>query len=216
MFRLKKKKDIQSILRKKTGEELILLQSMFSYSLGKMETEEMRLILFKNQSLVKEIFLCRKLPITLITAEWEYLQNMINYEKLTFEQRTDFYTIVANYFRRQGILGDYYNKEIILLDFLLEAFPNWIYPNVDYFLPIMKNEMPKELSREKQLEWCKNKILLLYQYKDLPPEWVQEDSWPIYNGKPMLFTHQVEKDERTTYYFIDVESGQEQKIVQFT
>lgn len=78
-------------------------------------------------------------------------------------------------------------------------------------------ELPKDLSRPKQIAWGKAKIKELFRYDKTYPRWIQSPEWPIVNGKPLVFSHQKKAgkdDERTYYYFYDPDTKEETVITQ--
>ena len=213
-FFKKKEKTIEKFLKGRAQEEQELLLLMFRYAEGGIFSEDILQGLHNNQQVGAMIFINRKIPLHLKNYEMSFLQEMLRKTSLSFSEKAELYRIILSYFKRQNIAGDYFNQETNILGLIISAFPQWVYPDEDYILSIIEREMPKDLNQEAQLVWCENKILSLYQYDKIPPEWIQDETWPIYNGLPMKFTHQVERNGQTVYYFIDAASGYKKSIIQ--
>ncbi len=103
-------------------------------------------------------------------------------------------------------------------DLLLDMQPSWLDCDDDQgILDKIIAELPKDLSRTKQIAWGKAKIKELFRYDKTYPRWIQSPEWPIVNGKPLVFSHQRKAgkdDERTFYYFYDPDTKEETVITQ--
>ncbi len=96
---------------------------------------------------------------------------------------------------------------------LLDIQPSWLDISDDQgiFDNILK-EIPKDLSKSKQIGWGKAKVKELFKYDKTYPRWVQGGEWPIVNGKPLVFSHQKKlgkDDERVHYFFYDPDTKEE-------
>lgn len=215
-FCAKKERDISYLLKRKKGLEIEILRLMFEYAEGKIELTKIIECFRINSQFLESIFTNKKIPPHISKGYISSIQKMIKKNQLLFSERVEFYNIISIFFKRLNIKGNYYNSENDFLNLIISAYPEWVYPDEDYFLPIIEKEMPQGISREEQVIWCRNKLLNLYQYDEVPPIWVQDTIWPIYNGYPMVFVDQIERNGREIYHFIDRESGVKKSITQST
>ena len=204
-----REKAIEKLLKHRSQEEREIILFMFRYAEGKLSNKDILKVIKENWGVVNNIFVNRKIPESINNYEIAFLKKMIKNKNIFFSQKTELYRIILGYFRRQNIKGNYYNKDNEMLNLIFSAFPEWV-----YLLQIIEKEMPKDLDKDEELVWCKKKVLSLYQYDTIPPDWIQDANWPIYNGVPMKFTHQLEHGEQVVYYFIDIESGYKKSIIQ--
>ena len=110
---------------------------------------------------------------------------------------------------------DMYKKN---LDYILDIQPSWLdcVDDQGIYDKILE-EVPKDISKTKQIAWGKARIKELFRYDKTYPRWVQSPEWPIVNGKPLVFSHQSKEkkdDERVYYYFYDPETKEETVIMQ--
>ena len=212
----KKEQDISYLLKRKKGVEIEILRLMFEYAEGKIELAKIIECFRANSQCLESIFTNKKIPTHISKYYISFIQKKIKKNYLSFSERVEFYEIISIFFMRLNIKGNYYNPENDFLNLIISAYPAWVYPDENYFLPIIEKEMPKEISREEQVIWCRNKLLSLYQYDEVPPVWLQDTIWPIYNGYPMVFINQIERNGKEIYYFIDRDSGTKKHIIQST
>ena len=212
----KREQDISCLLKGKQGVEIEILRLMFEYAEGKIEIEKLIDCFRTNSHYLESIFTNKKIPLHITEYYLHVLQKTIKKNHLLFSERVEFYNIISSFFKRLNIKGNYYNSENDFLNLIISAYPAWVYPDENYFLPIIEEEMPKEISREEQAIWCRNKLLSLYQYDEVPPVWLQDTIWPIYNGHPMVFVNQIGRNGKEIYYFIDRDSGTQKHITQST
>ena len=110
--------------------------------------------------------------------------------------------------------------------FMLDACPEYIGgPEAEMLLEKLLNDLPKELSKSKQIKHFKDQIRELFHIeKNKYPRWIQGADWPISpSGKPMRFVEQKRKKGKeyetmlyTLYVFEDVDTGEQRTIEQFT
>ncbi len=110
---------------------------------------------------------------------------------------------------------DMYKKN---LDYILDIQPSWLdcVDDQGIYDKILE-EVPKDISKTKQIAWGKARIKELFRYDKTYPRWVQSPEWPIVNGKPLVFSHQSKEkkdDERVYYYFYDPETKEETVVMQ--
>lgn len=215
-FHAKKEKNILYLMKQKNEREKKTIHTMFEYAEGKLEISEVIDNFRSNTELIQDIFSNKEIPTHISEYYVSFIKTKIKKKSLSLLERLEFYDIISIFFKRLNIQGNYFNPENYYLNLIIEATPTWIYPDENYFIPIIEKQMPKEISKEEQLMWCKNKLQLLYQYDEYPPEWLQDAIWPIYNGRPMVFTKQIKKNNKTTYCFIDKESGVKKNLTQTT
>ena len=102
---------------------------------------------------------------------------------------------------------------------LLSAMqPSWleVVDDQGIFDQLLAN-LPRDLSRSKQIAWGKSKLKELFKFDKTYPRWIQCAEWPIKNGKPLVFSHQQKlskMDERVLYYFYDPETKEKEIIEQ--
>lgn len=128
---------------------------------------------------------------------WFNLRTFLSYNKIPFQ---DFSKYDEDY------------------SFLLEIQPSWLDLTDDrgIFDRIIA-EAPKDLSKAKRIQWCKNQLKELFRYDKTYPRWIQDPEWPIVDGKPLVFARQEragKDDERTFYYFYDPETGEQTIVTQ--
>jgi len=101
---------------------------------------------------------------------------------------------------------------------ILDIQPSWIETVDDQgIFDKVLAEIPKDLSKTKQIAWGKARLKELFRYDKTYPHWVQGGEWPIVNGKPLVFSHQKKAgkdDVRTYYYFYDPDTKEETVITQ--
>lgn len=102
--------------------------------------------------------------------------------------------------------------------YILDIQPSWLdcVDDQGIYDKILE-EVPKDISKTKQIAWGKARIKELFRYDKTYPRWVQSPEWPIVNGKPLVFSHQSKEkkdDERVYYYFYDPETKEETVIMQ--
>lgn len=102
--------------------------------------------------------------------------------------------------------------------FIWAIQPSWMITgdDLELFDKILE-EVPKDLSKTKQIEWGEARIKELFRYDETYPCWIQDPEWPIVNGKPLVFSHQKdlgEDDARTYFYFYDPDTKEETVVMQ--
>lgn len=212
----KKERDLSFIFKKKNQAEIDLLKVMFSYAEGEIDYQKMVDVFKENLEYVDKIFLHKKVPVKVSEFYSGRVKYNVKKQTSTIIDRNQLYFVVSGFFKRIDIKGNYYNQEYEFTALVISAYPQWVYPDENYLLPIIEKELPKNLSNNEIIAWCNKKILELYQYEDYPPEWVQDENWPIYDGLPMIFTYQSEKNEKVYYHFIDRNGEKKKVITQYT
>ena len=135
---------------------------------------------------------------------------------------------ISNRFGLQGVLMDFlesrgvsykqYVKYEQDYDVLIFIQPSWV-DVVDDTLDKIVYEIPKDLSKAKQIAWGKQRVKELFRYDKSYPRWIQGAEWPIVNGKPLVFSHQERvkgEDWRVLYYFYDPYTKEQTVVEQFT
>lgn len=102
--------------------------------------------------------------------------------------------------------------------YFLDIQPDWldIIDDQGIFDKLLE-EVPKDLSKTKQIAWGKAKLKELFKFDKTYPRWIQGAEWPIIDGKPLVFSHQSKEkkeDERTYYYFYNPETKEQTVVMQ--
>jgi len=102
--------------------------------------------------------------------------------------------------------------------FLLKIQPDWIDITDEAFLEErIISKAPADLSEDRKIKWCKERIKELFKYDSKPPRWVQEAEWPVVDGKPLVFREQSKEkdgDERVCFHFYDPDTKRETVVIQ--
>lgn len=214
MFRIfKKEKSLKSFIKKLDQKQKSIVIAMFDYAEGRIGLDEIKNVLFSEMDTIDRLFLFKVKRYSVITEfEIPELKRLLQKEKFSFDDECEFYRIILVFFKRRGIQGNYYNETRRKEELLLSFFPEWVYPDKELFLSKYGNEVEWEQPEETLIEWGREKVLTLYKYEDMPPEWAQDEIWPTYKGVPMIFVKQKEKGEKVIYYFKD-ESGEKVKTI---
>lgn len=148
------------------------------------------------------------------TKEYELKNN--NWDNITC--RFIIYAELVRWLEFFGYSFKKYSKYTDDYDFMLNIQPSWLdivddQGIFDYIL----DEVPKDLSYTKRVKWGKTKLKEMFRYDRTYPRWIQGAEWPIVNGKPLVFSHQIsEKDsELVKFYFYDPDTGEEVIVEQF-
>ena len=128
------------------------------------------------------------------------------------------YNAVEKYFVRNKIptvCATHYREKAL---FLVEIQPSWLDIPEAFLQAEILSKIPKDLSRPKQVKWCKARIKELFRYEKVPPRWWQNPEWPFNAaGKPLTFLYQKKpskNDCRSQYHFHDPDSGKETIVEQ--
>lgn len=112
----------------------------------------------------------------------------------------------------------FYQKYLDDINLLIKIQPSWLYV-LDDSLDHIVYEIPKDLSKTKQITWGKQRVKELFKYDKSYPRWIQEAEWPIVNGKPLVFSHQEKikgEDWHVLYYFYDPDTKEQTVVEQFS
>lgn len=119
---------------------------------------------------------------------------------------------------QQNIIYKKFTKYDDAYSFILDIQPSWVFCVDDQGIyDKILEEVPKDISKTKQIAWGKARIKELFRYEKTYPRWVQSPEWPIVNGKPLVFSHQSKEkkdDERVYYNFYDPETKEETVVMQ--
>lgn len=201
------------------------LQVIIDYVEGKLDANNFRKEFNNNNKLQK--LLRQKLDV-----KYGYLKqhdfNLYNLFKFGYDYKNENWDTVSIMYGLQCELKMYlmenkvhfsaYEKYKIDYDFLINIQPDWldIIDDQGLFDKLLE-ELPKDLSKTKQIAWGKARLKELFKYDKTFPRWVQGAEWPIVNGKPLVFSHQSKEkkeDERTYYYFYDPETKEQIVVTQ--
>ena len=129
------------------------------------------------------------------------------------------YSELQNYLFRNTVTSDGTEGYNQLFGDLLSAQPDWL--NVlesDYFL---KEVLPDAVDRSgKELEhWVQDQLLERFRYVSGPPNWIQNQDWPINENGPLVFFGELEvgnyfHDDARAYVFYDEASMTCETILQ--
>lgn len=106
-------------------------------------------------------------------------------------------------------------------DFILDACPEYLC-SLDIenagILDNLMEELPEDMPKTKRAKEFRKRIKeMFYVEGQKYPRWIQESEWPLSKtGKPTKFIRQQSecKGEVCSYYFLDVDTGEEIKVVQ--
>lgn len=129
----------------------------------------------------------------------EWLSMNIDY----FFHRAQINAIVSSYLNVNKIKHTLKNEDVDYVNSLFGALPlEWLdWLPVD-FMHNLYSKAPTDFNSEQKTEWFKGEILRLFQYKDVPPEWLQPAEWPIKDDVPYLFLYQEDEIGRSVYHFV--------------
>ena len=118
------------------------------------------------------------------------------------------YSELQNYLSRNAIMSDGREGYRRLFSDLLSAQPDWL--NIlesDYFL---KEVLPDAVDRsgEELKQWVQDQLSERFRYANEPPNWIQNQDWPINENGPLVFLAEVEvgnyfHDDARAYVFYD-------------
>lgn len=209
--------------KKREREQAI--QYIVDYVEGKLNINELK-SLFQMDDNLKKIL---KKPFDFSRKAYEqYNYNVYDYLVAehpfienwdTVGTRVDFYLELIRFLNWFRIPYDRnFSKYREDYSFTLKIQPSWLdcVDDQGIFDKILE-EMPKDVSKTKQIAWGKARVKELFRYDKTYPRWIQSPEWPIVNGKPLIFSHQKragKDDERTYYYFYDPETKEETVVTQ--
>ena len=128
----------------------------------------------------------------------EWLSMDINY----FFHRAQIKAIISRYLNINKIEHTLKDADVDYVNSLFGALPlEWLDWLPVEFMHNLYLKAPANFNSEQKLEWFKDEIIRIFQYKDVPPEWIQSAEWPIKNGIPCLFLYQEDEIGRSVYYF---------------
>ena len=139
-----------------------------------------------------------------------------NWNTITLRRRVQ--AVLVAFLENFGVkftLYSIYKEEFTLL---LSIQPSWLRVQDDTLDSIVY-EIPKDLSKTKQIAWGKQRVKELFKYDKSYPRWIQEAEWPIVNGKPLVFSHQERikgDDWHVLYYFYDPDTKEQTVVEQFS
>ena len=139
-----------------------------------------------------------------------------NWNTITLRRRVQ--AVLVAFLENFGVkstLYTIYKEEFILL---LSIQPSWLRVQDDTLDSIVY-EIPKDLSKTKQIAWGKQRVKELFRYDKSYPRWIQGAEWPIVNGKPLVFSHQERikgDDYHVLYYFYDPDTKEQTVVEQFS
>lgn len=134
------------------------------------------------------------------------------------ELRQRLQAVLSAYLDNFNIKYTLYQKYIDDINLLIDIQPSWLYV-LDDSLDHIVYEIPKDLSKTKQIAWGKQRVKELFKYDKSYPRWIQEAEWPIVNGKPLVFSHQERikgDDWHVLYYFYDPDTKEQTVVEQFS
>lgn len=102
--------------------------------------------------------------------------------------------------------------------FLITTCPNYVGgKEASELISRILSNLPEELSKTKRAKLFRERIKDSFHLDGKHyPRWYQEPEWPFNNDKPMKFVSQASKSEIAFYLFVDVDTGDERVIKQFT
>lgn len=109
--------------------------------------------------------------------------------------------------------------------FMISACPGYIGgTEVDHLIEEQLELLPEGLSKAERTKLFKERMKEIFHIEGRKfPYWVQSPDWPMgSNGKPMRFVKQIRAKGKlaivsfTTYYFVDVETGEQRIVEQFS
>lgn len=116
--------------------------------------------------------------------------------------------LLGQYLVKNGISFIQDRQEEIEQEIVLEALPDWLDLEPDYFESILKNEA---LNKSEKIAAIRSKIKSEFQYLHHPPRWLQAPNWPFYHGIPLTFIGDLEESQEPehtrVYVFFCKESG---------
>lgn len=146
------------------------------------------------------------------------LSNTESQDLTKLKTRIQIYWMIKHFFKNKKIVTFNIEEENYL--FYSQIQSEWIDIEDEEFLNSIIKASPTNLSKDKRIKWCKNRILELFKYVNNPPEWLQNPEWPIVEGQPLIFIKQSHKvDDYTTnsikYIFYNQNTKEEVVVEQF-
>lgn len=206
------KKKFSSLLNKANILEKDYINKMFAFAQGQISSDTFINMLKTNNGMEDFILNDKKIPDH--DFERKNFERMRKDNFQSHESKYDLYRLVYSFFIRRRINGDYYNFEYESAKVIRENTPEYLYFDLDEVL----EGMPKELTKVEQIQWCIERCKQLstqYKYDKVPPQWVQNEQWPKFNNRLMVFSHQEDDGDKVIYYFYDDETGEQDKIIQY-
>ncbi|MDR3292743.1 MAG: hypothetical protein LBT20_01405 [Clostridiales bacterium] len=133
------------------------------------------------------------------------------------------YSIIADYLKLINVSFVADEGYLERFRFLLDAVCGYLEEDsaVERYIDekIIKT-MPDNLSKTKQIAYCKKRQKELFRYDDKPPRWIQNCEWAFNEkGEPMVFRYQKEIQEgaftKFLYYFYDPLTGETVEVEQY-
>ena len=200
-------------------------QPIIDYVEGRMPVTEFQKMFNEDRSL-------RKTLSTRLNKKWVFLKDYgyTIWNKLTkdvtyadrdwnsIRLREYLQEVLSAYLDNFNIKYTLHQKYIDDIDLLIDIQPSWLYV-LDDSLDHIVYEIPKDLSKTKQIAWGKQRVKELFKYDKSYPRWIQEAEWPIVNGKPLVFSHQERikgDDYHVLYYFYDPDTKEQAVVEQFS
>ena len=150
----------------------------------------------------------------MLTQDWSFANR--NWNTITIREMLQ--EVLTAFLDNFGIKYILYKKYLEDHHLLLDIQPSWL-DVVDDTLDSIVYEIPKDLSKTKQIAWGKQCVKELFRYDKTYPRWIQGAEWPIVNGKPLVFSHQERikgDDYHVLYYFYDPDTNEQTVVEQFS
>lgn len=166
------------------------------------ENASIQYILTKDRKRKKHEFIVGLDRESILPINADNMLEKVDIDKLS--DRGALYVIVKRYFMWRRTNIKFYNEDENLLVRLESLLPKWVNcVDIDYLKQVL-DFCPHNLSATQRVNWEKNKVKDLFQYKTVPPSWLQDAQWPIVEGIPYVFDHQETAPEGyEKYYFYD-------------
>lgn len=206
-------------------EKLKKYQPIVDYVEGRMPVTDFQKMFNEDRSL-------RKTLSTRLNKKWVFLKDYgyTIWNKLTkdvtyadrdwnsIRLREYLQEVLSAYLDNFNIKYTLHQKYIDDIDLLIDIQPSWLYV-LDDSLDHIVYEIPKDLSKTKQIAWGKQRVKELFKYDKSYPRWIQEAECPIVNGKPLVFSHTENvygNPEHKRYYFYDPDTKEQTVVEQFS
>ncbi len=162
-----------------------VLEIMKKFVEGKISSEDFWIYYKENETVYKLLIKCKDLSFSVSQIE------NINISKL--QGRIQLYSIIKKYFKINKIRFKSFNIEEDRYNFICEILEDWdLSEDIDYINDLIKS-IPDELSKEDLKIRCQKELAKNFRFDEYPPCWLTSCSWPIVNGKPLIFKKMNEK-----------------------
>lgn len=130
-------------------------------------------------------------------------------------ERFGLYEVIRAYFIRQKKQYNFFNEDEEFINLINKIQPRYVDIRNQAFWDKIISSVPQELKKSERIKLLKDKVKNLFPYESKPPRWIQSPEWVIENGTPLKFIKQINKFDRSEYYFYNQITKQTKMIEQF-